>query len=189
MRTVLRAVLMISVVAVVALTLAAALRIARVTKASAAIPVYPGARERGGRIRYLPHLLSWDDRSSARVQRLFALSRVTSLVTIARHTDTTLAAQGWYLVAPDDLERILHPQVIIWQRDPDERLDLTQLWPLSGMTRTERLHGGVFPPEFLDAPLVIEWSWALDGPRSPRPAPPPSPAVWPPRPAPTPSGR
>lgn len=177
MRTVLRSVLVVMVVGVVVLALAAGARIVRVTRASAAIPVYPGARERGGRTRYWPHLLSWDDRSSARVQRLFALSRLTSLVTIARHADTTLAAQGWYLVTPDDLNRFANPQVIVWQREPDERLDLTQLWPLSGMTRTQRLYGGIFPREFLDAPLVIEWSWALKGPRSPRLAPLPHPAV------------
>jgi hypothetical protein len=188
MRTVLRGVLAIVVVGVVALAMAAGSRIARVTRASGAIPVYPGARERGGRTRYLPHLLSWDDRSSARVQRLFALSRVTSLVTIARYADTTLAAQGWYLVTPDDLEGFPNPQVIVWQREPDERLDLTQLWPLSGMTRTQRLYGGNFPPEFLDAPLVIEWSWALNGPHSPRPAPPPRPGVRPPPPPTPPPG-
>jgi hypothetical protein len=185
MRTVLRGVLAIVVIGLIALALAAWSRIARVTRATAAIPVYPGTREHGGRTRYLPHLLSWDDRSSARVQRVFAFSQVTSLITIARHADTTLAAQGWYLVTPDDLERFPNPQVIMWQRDPDERLDLTQLWPLPGMTRTERLYGGIFPAEFLDAPLVIEWSWALNGPRSPRPAAPPRPAVRP-APAPTP---
>jgi hypothetical protein len=128
----------------------------------------------------LPHLLSWDDRSSARVQRVFALPQAASLVTIARHADATLAAQDWYLVTPDDLEGFPNPQVIVWQREPDERLDLTQLWPLGGMTRTERLYGGTFPAEFLDAPLVIEWSWALGGPRSLRPAPPPRAIVRPP---------
>lgn len=160
-------------------------RIARVNRAAAAVPVYPGIREHGGRTRYLPHLLSWDDRSSARVQRVFAFSQPTSLVTIARHADAVLAAQGWYLVTPDDLAGFVNPQVIVWQREPDERLDLTQLWPLAGMTRTERLYGGTFPAEFLDAPMVIEWSWALGGPRSPRPAPPPRPTVrQPPLPAP-----
>jgi hypothetical protein len=184
-RSVLRGVLAIVVLGIVALALAAWSRIARVTRAAAAVPVYPGARERGGRTRYLPHVLSWDDRSSARVQRVFALSQATSLLTIARYADATLAAQGWYLVTPDDLEGYANPQVIVWQREPDERLDLTQLWPLGSMTRTERLYGGIFPAEFLDAPLVIEWSWALDGPRSPRPAPPPRPVVrpppWPPK--------
>lgn len=186
MKTVLRGGLAIAVIGVVALALAAWFRIARVTRASAAVPLYPGAREHGRRTRYLPHLLSWDDRSSARVQRVFAFSQVTSLVTLARHADRTLAAQGWYLVTPDNLEGFPNPQVIIWQREPDERLDLTQLWPLPEMTRTERLYGGIFPAEFLDAPLVIEWSWALNGPRSPRPAPPTHPAVRPPPPPPTP---
>lgn len=179
MRTFLRGVLAIVVIGIAVLALAAGSRIARVTRASAAIPVYAGAREHGGRTRYLPHLLSWDDRSSARVQRVFAFSQVTSLATIARHADPTLTAQGWYLVTPNNLEGFQNPQVIVWQREPDERLDLTQLWPLSGMTRTERLYGGIFPAEFLDAPLVIEWSWALNGPRSPRPALPPRPAVRP----------
>lgn len=164
--------LAIAVVGVVALALAAWSRIARVARAGAAIPVYPGAREGGGRVRYLPHLLSWDDRSSARVQRVFAFSQPTSLIAIARRADEALAPNGWYLVTPDNLERPTNPQVIIWQRDPDERLDLTQVWPLIGMTRTQRLYGGVFPEKFLDAPLVIEWSWALEGSRSPRPAPP-----------------
>jgi hypothetical protein len=177
MRSILRGMLAIVVVGVVVLAAAALARIARVTRAAAEIPVYPGARERGGRTRYLPHLLSWDDRSSARVQRVFALSQATSMLTIARHADATLASQGWYLVTPDDLEGFPNPQVIVWQREPDERLDLGQLWPIDGMTRTQRLYGGTFPAEFLDAPLVIEWSWALGGPRSPRPAPPSRPAV------------
>jgi hypothetical protein len=116
-------------------------------------------------------VLSWDDRSSARVQRVFALHEATTLVAIARHADATLAPQGWYLVSPDDLERLTNPQVIVWQRDPDERLDLTQAWPVEGITRTQRMYGGIFPAEFLDSPVVIEWSWALGGPRSPRPAP------------------
>src|SRR6266851_4199352 len=118
-RLFLRAISAIAIVSVVALSLAALLRIVRVNKAAAAIPVYPGTREGGGRTRYLPHLLSWDDRSSARVKR------------------------------------------------------------------TQRMYGGVFPAEFLDAPMVIEWSWALGGPRSPRPAPAPSPIlreIPPPRP-------
>jgi hypothetical protein len=86
------------------------------------------------------------------VQRVFALPQAITLFTIARRADATLAAQGWYLLMPDDLdERFSNPQVIVWQREPDQRLDLTQLWPLSGMSRTERLYGGTFPPEFLDA--------------------------------------
>ncbi len=147
--------------------------------------MYPGTREGGGRTRYLPHLLSWDDRSSARVQRMFALPQSMNLVAIAREANATLVAHGWYLVTPDNLERLANPQVIVWQRDPDERLDLTQVWPLEGVTRTQRMYGGVFPAEFLDAPMVIEWSWALGGPRSQRPAPPPSPIlreIPPPRP-------
>lgn len=173
MRWVLRSISAIAVVSVVALALAAWSRLARVTRAAAAIPVYPGTREAGGRTRYLPHVLSWDDRSSARVQRVFALPEATSLVAIGRHADAMLAPKGWYLVTPDDLQRFVNPQVIVWQRDPDERLDLSQVWPVDGMTRTQRMYGGIFPAEFLDAPMVIEWSWALGGPRSPRPAPPP----------------
>lgn len=171
MRSVRLAAIGIVAVGVVLLLLAAWSRIDRVIRAAAAIPVYPGAREGGGRTRYWPHLLSWDDRSSARVQRVFALSQPTSLIAVARQAHTTLEARGWYLVTPDDLERFTNPQVIVWQHEPDERLDLTQLWPLSGMSRTERLYGGIFPAAFLDAPLVIEWSWALNGPRSPRPEP------------------
>lgn len=177
----------------VALSLVTWLRIHRVLRAGAAIPVYPGAREGGGRTRYWPHLLSWDDRSSARVQRVFALPQATSLVTIARHAQTTLTAQGWYLVTPIDFERpmdspaqLTDPPPIVWQREPDERLDLTQLWPLRGLSRAQRLYGGIFPAAFLDAPLVIEWSWALGGPRSPPPAPLRGPAVRPAPPAPPP---
>ena len=168
----LRFVLAAALIGVFALSLAAWPRISRVRRAAAAVPVYPGAREGGGRIRYWPHLLSWDDRSSARVQRIFALPESIILLTIARDADTTLAAQGWYLVTPPALEGFANPQVIVWQRDPDERLDLGQLWPLEGMSREQRLYGGIFPSEFLDAPLVIEWSWALKGPRSSRPVPP-----------------
>lgn len=186
MTSVRRGVPAIILLAVGALALAVGFRIARVTRASSAIPVYPGTREAGGRTRYLPRVLAWDDRSSARVQRVLALSQPTSLVTIARHADARLAAAGWYLVTPDDLERFADPQVIIWQREPDERLDLTQLWPISGMTRTQRLYGGIFPAEFLDAPLVVEWSWALGGPRSARPVPVRWPEVRPPLPPPPP---
>lgn len=156
----------------VALALFAWSRIARVTEAAATIPVYPGVREAAKHIRYWPQLLSWDDRSSARVDRVFAMSQTTSLLAIARQAQDTLAARGWYLVMPEDLRQVaMDPQVIVWQRDPDERLDLTQLWPVAGMTRTQRMYGGTFPADFLDAPQVIGWSWALGGPRSPRPAP------------------
>ena len=172
--------------AAIALLVGAWLRVDRVAKGAATIPVYPGAREGGGRTRYLPQLLSWDDRSSARVQRVFALPQDVGLLAIARHAHATLAAQGWYLVTPSDLERFENVQLVVWQRDPDERLDLTQLWPVSGMSRAQRLYGGVFPKAFLDAPLVVEWSWALDGPRSPRPALPQQPIV---RPAPPPAPR
>lgn len=186
MRSIPRGVLVIGVAGVVVLAAAALARIVRVRRAAAGIVVYPGAREGGGRIRYLPHLLSWDDRSSARVQRAFAFSQATSLMTIARYADAELAAKGWYLVTPDNLEGSTDPQVIVWQRDPAERLDLTQLWPIQGMTRTQRLYGGVFPAEFLDAPVVIEWSWALGGPRSSGPAPPSRPIVRTPLPSPPP---
>ena len=178
---------MLAVVVIVgaALAVAAQSRVSRVSKAAKAIPVYPGAREGGGRTRYLPHVLSWDDRSSARVQRVSAFRDPIPLTTIALHANATLARQGWYLTMPEELGRISDPQVIVWQRDPDERLDLTKLWPLSGMTPDQRMYGGIFPAEFLDAELVIEWSWALGGPRSARstvqalemrtPPPPPAP--------------
>lgn len=166
-----RVLLAILIGGAIGLTLVAWSRIARVTTAAAAIPVYPGAQEGGTRARYWPHLLSWEDRSSARVDRLFALSQTTSLLAIARQAQDTLAAQGWYLVTPDELRQgAMDPQVIVWQREPDERLDLTQLWPVAGMTRTQRMYGGTFPSELLDAPQVISWSWALGGPRSARPA-------------------
>lgn len=162
-----RITLLLLLVVGVVLAVMATFRVNRVKRAAAAIPSYPGATEGGGRVRYFPHLISWDDRSSARVQRVFALPEHQSLGSIARHVNDGLAADGWYLMAPDELHRIENPQVVVWQREPDERLDLTQLWPISGMTREQRLYGGVFPAEFLDAPLVIEWSWALGGPRSP----------------------
>jgi hypothetical protein len=161
------ALLLLVVIGVVLVT-GATFRVLRVKRASAAMPTYPGSTESGGRIRYFPRLLAWDDRSSARVQRVFALSEYQSLSTIARHADSSLVADGWYLVMPEELDRIENPQVIVWQREPDERLDLVQLWPIKGMTKEQRLYGGVFPAEFLDAPLVIEWSWALGGARSPR---------------------
>jgi hypothetical protein len=179
MKPVMRVLLAIVIVCVIGVTVTALLRIVRVNRASAAIPVYPGAREGGGRTRYLPRLLPSDDGGSARVQRLFAFSQPVGLMAIARHAEAKLAAQGWYLVTPDDLERIMNPQVIVWQREPDERLDLSQLWPLEGLTREQRMYGGIFPAEFLDAPLVIEWSWALGGPRSARPSAPSGPILRP----------
>src|SRR5688500_15027853 len=162
-----RTVLTFGVVVIAALAVAAVYRVVRVSKAAGQIPVYPGAREAGGKTRYLPRLLSWDDRSSARVQRIFALPAAIPLSTIARDANETLAGQGWYVVSPEDLQ-IIDPQVVVWQRDPNERLDLMKVWPVPGMTPTQRLYGGIFPAEFLDAPMVIEWSWALGGPRSPR---------------------
>lgn len=165
MRTGLRIGLLILVVGGAVLALAARSRIARVTNAVAEIPVHPGAREGGGRARHLPRLLSWDDPTAARVRRVFALAETTSLSSVARHAHPALAARGWYLVDPGEIERMANPQVIVWQRDPDERLDLTQLWPVAGMSREQRLYGGIFPPEFLDAPQVIEWNYALGGPR------------------------
>ena len=161
----------IAAVLIVMLAVAApmGMRVLRVNRAREAIPVYPGAREGGGRIRYLPRLLSWDDRSSARVDRVFALPDTTPLSTIALHANVALAQQGWYLVAPEELERFANPQVVVWQRDPDERLDLMKLWPDANLTRDQRLYGGIFPAQFLTAPLVIEWSFAIGGPRSPRP--------------------
>ena len=162
-----RTVLTVGAIVIAALAVAAVYRVVRVTRAADEIPVYPGSREAGGKTRYFPRLLSWDDRSSARVQRIFALPGAIPLSAIARDVNETLAGQGWYMVSPEDLQ-ITHPQVIVWQRDPDERLDLTKVWPLPGITPTQRLYGGIFPAEFLSAPMVIEWSWALGGPRSPR---------------------
>ena len=150
----------------------ALVRIAKVRKASSAIPVYAGAREAGGHTRYFPKVFSWYDRSSARVQRVFALPASVPLATVGRQAQAQLERDGWYLVSPESLERIEEPQVIVWQRDPDERLDLVRVWPIQGMSREQRLYGGIFPAEFLDAPLVVEWNWALGGPRSPRPQPP-----------------
>ena len=167
MRPGLRALLATLAAGIVMLTGAAFWRVARVDRAAAAIPLYPGLREGGGGTRYFPLLMSWDDRSSARLRRVFALSHPLPLSDIGRHAHAALGRNGWYLVSPEDLDRIQNPQVIVWQREPDERLDLTVLWPLPGMTREQRLYGGIFPAEFLDAPLVIEWSWALGGPRSP----------------------
>lgn len=149
--------------------LAATRRVARVRDGRGEIPVYPGAREGPAHTRYWPRLLSWDDRSSARIDRLFAVPAGTTLLAVARHAADALTGRGWYLVTPDDLVSGGDPQVIVWQRDPDERLDLSQLWPVSGMSRTQRLYGGRFPEALLDAPVVIGWTWALGGPRSPRP--------------------
>ena len=144
-------------------------RLVRVHQAGRAIPVYPDAREGPRRTRYWPRLVSWDDRSSARVDRIFAVPAGTALLAIARHAADWLAGQGWYLVTPTELAGTQDPQVIVWQRDPEERLDLSQLWPVAGMTRTQRLYGGAFPEAFLDAPVVIGWTWALGGARSPHP--------------------
>lgn len=165
------------VVLVVGVGIMAVLRITRIAKAAAAIPLYRGAREGGGRTRYFPHLISWDDRSSARVQRVFALPESISLRTVATAANASLEQRGWYLVAPDHLEQFENPDVVIWQRDPDERLDLSVMWPVRGISREQRLYGGVFPPEFLDSPLVIEWSWSLGGPRLSRPVPIPGPSI------------
>jgi len=159
----------IAIALVVAGAVSATRRLVRVHHARGAIPVYPGAREGPEHTRYWPRLLSWDDRSSARVDRIFAIPAGTTLLAIARQAADSLAGRGWYLVTPNDLAGRQDPQVIVWQRDPDERLDLGQLWPASGMSRTERLYGGKFPEAFLDAPVVIGWTWALGGPRSPRP--------------------
>jgi hypothetical protein len=171
---------------VIVVAVLGATRIVRVRRGEALIPVYPGARGAGGRTRYLPHVLSWDDRSSARVQRLFALSASNDVGTVARTVNGRLTAEGWYLLSPEDLT-LRNPQVIVWQRDPDERLDLMQVWPLPNMTREQRMYGGIFPAEFLDEPLVIEWSWMLGGARSPRPAPPAWPVVHAPPPPPPPA--
>ena len=167
-------------------TIVGVLRIVRVRRSAAVIPVYPGAREGGGRIRYWPRLLSWDDRSSARVQRVFALGEGVSVLDVARSAHPALLARGWYLVTPTDLEGPGDPQVIVWQRDPGERLDLEPLWPLPGMTREQRLYGNIVPADFLDAPRVIGWSWALGGPRSARQVPEPPLIRRPPLPTPRP---
>lgn len=164
--------------AAVVVALVAWSRIARVDRAAAAIHAQPGARDGGTRIRYWPHLLSWDDRSSARVDRVYALPRTTSLMAVAREAHVFLAARGWYLVTPEELRpMVIEPQVIVWQRDPDERLDLAQLWPITGMTATQRVYGGTFPAELLNAPQVIGWSWMLGGPRSARAQPSGTPIV------------
>src|SRR5688500_19853536 len=99
-----RTVLTVGVIVIAALAVAAVDRVVRVTSAAGQIPVYPGSREAGGRPRYLPRLLSWDDRSSARLQRIFALPAAIPLSTIARDANETLTGQGWYLVSPEDLQ-------------------------------------------------------------------------------------
>ncbi len=157
------------VLIVASATVTATHRLIRVRHGGDAIPGYPGAREGPRRTRYWPRLLAWDDRSAARVDRIVAVPAGTTLLDVARHAADSLAAHGWYLVTPDDLAGKGDPQVIVWQRDPDERLDLGQLWPVNGMSRTQRLYGGIFPETFLDEPVVIGWTWALGGPRSARP--------------------
>lgn len=189
-----RIALWITFALVVAGIVSVTLRLIRVHDASRKIPVYSNAQEGPRQMRYWPHLLSWDDQSSARVDRIFAVPAGTTLLAVARHAANALSMQGWYLVTPDDLEGTQDPQIIVWQRDPEERLDLSQLWPVSGMSRTQRLYGGTFPKEFLDAPVVIGWTWALAGPRSvrrlilphrsivrPPPSPPRTPSSTPPQ--------
>ncbi len=149
----------------------AAHRLVRVHHGRMEVPVYPEAREGPQHARYWPRLLAWDDRSSARVDRIFAIPARTSLLDVARYADASLASRGWYLVTPSDLVATRDPQVIVWQRDPDERLDLSMLWPIEGMTPTQRLYGGRFPTSFLDEPAVIGWTWSLGGPRSAHPLP------------------
>lgn len=170
MRFVLRLLLAMVLAGAVVAVLAARSRIARVDRAAAAIPTYPGAREGSRKVRYWPRIMAWDDRSSARVDRVFALPDTVGLLTVARHANEALSAQGWYLVTPDDLRpMVMPPQIIVWQRDPDERLDLSLLWPLAGMSREQRLYGDVMPAAFLDAPQVVGWTWFLGGARSARP--------------------
>jgi hypothetical protein len=164
-----RIALWITIALIAAGVVSATRRVVRVHHATGALPVYPGALEGPRHTRYWPRLLSWDDRSSARVDRIFAVPAGTTLLAIGHHAADWLAGQGWYPVTPTDLAGTQDPQVIVWQRDPDERLDLSQLWPVSGMSRTQRLYGGTFPEAFLDAPVVIGWTWALGGPRSPHP--------------------
>lgn len=170
MSTTMRVVLGLFLAAAVVGALAARNRVLRVSTGAAAIPLYPGAREGRSITRYLPSL-SWDDRSSARVQRVFAITEPTSLQVIAQHANEILAPQGWYLLNPIDLRAVIEPQVIVWQREPDERLDLTKLWPLERMTPEQRLSGNIFPEEFLNERLVIGWSWMLGGPHAPPLAP------------------
>lgn len=178
--------LLIVATAVGLCAIVAVLRITRVRRGAAEIPVYPGAREGGGRVRYWPRFSPWDDPTSARVLRVFALEQDISLIDVARNAHPALLAKGWYLVMPTALEGPHDPQVIIWQRDPDERLDLQPLWPLPGMTREQRLYGNVFPAEFLDAPRVIGWNWGLRGPRMEKAVPEPPLIRRPPPPPPPP---
>lgn len=163
--------LAVVVLVVLGVGLFAALRVARVQRAAKAIPVQPGAREGARHVRYFPRPFAWDDRSSARVRRIFSLADSVSLDAVARSAHASLVSAGWYLVDPRELGRMQEPQVVVWQRDPDERLDLVRLWPIRGMTRQQRLHGGLFPAALLDMPMVFEWTWALGGPRSQRPTP------------------
>jgi hypothetical protein len=153
-------------------------RVVRVNAGGAEIPVYPQAREGPIYRRYWPKLLAWDDRSSARVDRIFAVPAGTTLLAVARAAAPGLDKGGWYLVTPSVLQGTYDPQVIVWQRDPHERMDLTQLWPVEGLTREQRMYGGRFPAEFLDEPMVIGWTWSRGGPRSSRPlTAPPAPIV------------
>lgn len=170
-----RIALWIAVALLVVGAVSATRRLVRVRQGHGEIPVYAGAHEGPAHTRYWPRFLAWDDRSSARVDRIFAVPVGTTLLGVARDAAASLTGRGWYLVTPDELVGRGDPQVIVWQRDPDERLDLSQLWPVSGMSRMQRLYGGRFPAAFLDEPVVIGWTWALGGPRSSRPA------AWPPR--------
>lgn len=163
-----------------------AFRVIRVQRGAAEIPIVPGTREGPRHTRYWPRVISWDDRSSSRVDRVFVAAAGTTLLAAARGAADSLERRGWYLVTPDDLSLRQDPQVIVWQRDPDERLDLSQLWPVPGMSREQRLYGGRFPAAFLDEPVVIGWSWSLDGPRSARPIPPRGRAIVQPPPPPPP---
>src|SRR5688572_4045454 len=90
----------------VVLAAASLVRIAKVKKGASAIPIYAGAREAGGRTRYFPRISPWDDPSSARVQRVFALPAAVTLATVGRQAGAQLERDGWYLVAPESLERI-----------------------------------------------------------------------------------
>lgn len=160
-----------------AVVVVAAQRVLRVHDGRTAIPVYPQSREGPQHARYWPRLLAWDDSASARVDRMFAVPAQTSLLAVARYENAALVARGWYLVSPSDLAAIRDPQVIVWQRDPDERLDLNMLWPVEGMTPTQRLYGGRFPESFLGERAVIGWTWSLGAPRSAHPSASPSRAI------------
>lgn len=146
-----------------------AARVHRVRAGLQEIPVMTVGQAGPTYTRYWPRLLAWDDRSSARVDRMVAMPSGTTLLQLARSATASLVERGWYLVTPLPLGAQGDPQVVVWQRDPDERLDLTQLWPVAGMRPEQRLYGGRFPAAFLDKPVVIEWTWSLGGPRSARP--------------------